>query len=296
MFIFCNYLLLSVSGADVCGCWGGVCHTVGGQNPATGRKRSGIAPGFSFSSLNENDSSNGTLGGQSNDEKVRTLGWKRLLEILSIRSHIWTLANQGVLGTRVPQIDFLDRVGGREVRQCFSSARPKRRQGSRGDRGEPDASHGPREERHPGRRRGCGACTRRGSANDSPGGGKGRGRGRGNPGKARRLALCSGRALLCAKRLVAGKWQVNQPPPPRHWPEASPAATQLASGAPSRARIGRGQGPRPARFGRSDWLAGRGRYPASASPPLVGGERGLGTVIGGRGAGPGPAGSGLVGK
>lgn len=74
---------------------------------------------FQFSFLNENNSSNGTLGGQSNDEKVRTLGWKSLLEILSIRSLIWTLANQGVLGTRVPKIDFLDRVGGREVRQCF---------------------------------------------------------------------------------------------------------------------------------------------------------------------------------
>lgn len=63
---------------------------------------------FQFSFLNENNSSNGTLGGQSNDEKVRTLGWKSLLEILSIRSLIWTLANQGVLGTRVPKIDFLE--------------------------------------------------------------------------------------------------------------------------------------------------------------------------------------------
>lgn len=34
---------------------------------------------------------------------------------------------------------------------------------------------------------------------------KGRGQGRGNSEKARRLVLSSGRALLCAKRLVAGK-------------------------------------------------------------------------------------------
>lgn len=106
------------------------------------------------------------------------------------------------------------------------------------------------------------------------------------------LGACASVCQAIGGGKVAGK----PAPPPRHWPEASLAATQLASGAPSRERIGRGQGPSLARFGRPDWLAGRGRYPASASPPLVGGERGLGTAIGGRGAGPGPAGSGLVGK
>lgn len=49
-----------------------------------------------------------------------------------------------------------------------------------------------------------GVCTRSGHGERETWE-KGRGQKRGNPGKARGLVLSSGRALLCAKRLVAGK-------------------------------------------------------------------------------------------
>lgn len=55
--------------------------------------------GLEFCLLNsENDSCNRTLGGQDERKERKKLEWGSLLEILSIRSPVWTLASQAVLG------------------------------------------------------------------------------------------------------------------------------------------------------------------------------------------------------
>lgn len=57
----------------------------------------------------ENDSSNGTLGGQDERKEPKKLGWESLLETVSTRSPVWTLASQGVSG-RVWHSAFLKLV------------------------------------------------------------------------------------------------------------------------------------------------------------------------------------------